>query len=46
MLKIPVARVLTPTTRVRTKTDILMAVGLLELIGFSAKVWAMDEVRR
>lgn len=39
-----VARVLMPTTRVRTATLMFKTVGLLECRGLSAKFWAMDEV--
>ncbi len=46
MLKRVVARVLTPTTKVRTATEILIAVVLVEVIGLLAKVWAIEEVRK
>lgn len=43
MQKIPVAKVLKPTTNVLKATDILSAVWLSEIKGCSAKDWAIKE---
>jgi len=45
IVKIPVAKVLAPTTRVRTAAEILRARGLVEVMGFVAKLVAIAWVR-